>query len=53
MGPPTKLRIGKRSQKTELNGRSPLRKRRSSLDYSDIEEEGEEEEIMIMRTPTL
>jgi len=27
MGPPTKLRIGMRSKKTDLNWRSPLRKR--------------------------
>jgi hypothetical protein len=44
MRPPTKLRIGMRSQKTELSGRNPLRKRRSALDCSDIEEEEEEEE---------
>ena len=44
MGAPTKLRIGKRSQKTELSGRGPLRKRRSPLDCNDIEEEEEEEE---------
>jgi hypothetical protein len=55
-----------RSQKTELSGRSPLRKLRSALDCSDIEEgeveeEEEEEEMMIMmmlmmmmmRLPTL
>ena len=36
-----KLQIGQRGQKTELTGRSPLRKRRSALDCSVIE--GEEE----------
>jgi len=34
-----KLQIGKRGQKTELTGRSPLRRRRSALDSSPIEEE--------------
>jgi hypothetical protein len=29
-----KLKTGKRSQKPELNGRSPLRRRRSELDCS-------------------
>jgi hypothetical protein len=31
-----KLKTGKRSQKTELTGRSPLRRRRSALDCSAI-----------------
>jgi hypothetical protein len=39
-----KLQIGKRSKKTELTGRIPLRMRRSALDRSAIEEEEEEEE---------
>jgi hypothetical protein len=50
-----KFQIGKRVQKTELTGRSPLRRRRSALDYSVIEkeedrgeEEDEEEEKMMM-----
>jgi hypothetical protein len=39
------LQIGKRSKKTELTGRSPLRRQKSALDCSAIEEEeGEEEE---------
>jgi hypothetical protein len=29
-----KLKTGKRGQKTELNGRSPLRRRRSAFDCS-------------------
>jgi hypothetical protein len=33
-----KLQIGKRGQTTELNGRSPLRRRRCALDCSSIEE---------------
>ena len=32
----TKLQIGKRGQKTELNGRSPLVRRRSALECSAI-----------------
>jgi hypothetical protein len=38
-----KLQSGKRGQETEQNGRSPLRKRRSAMDCSDIKEEEEEE----------
>jgi hypothetical protein len=38
-----KLQIGQRGQKTELNGRSPLRRGMSALDCSVIEEEKEEE----------
>ena len=34
------LHIGKRGQKTELPGGSPLRRRRSAWDCSTIEEEG-------------
>ena len=34
-----KLQTGKGGQKSELTGRSPLRKRRSALDCSAIEEE--------------
>jgi hypothetical protein len=37
----TKLQIGKRGQKTELTGRSPLRRRRAAVDCSVIEEEEE------------
>ena len=33
------LQIGKRAQKTELTGRSPLRRGRSAVDWSAIEEE--------------
>jgi len=33
----SKLQIGIRGQKTELTGRSPLRRRRSALDCSVIE----------------
>jgi hypothetical protein len=40
----TKLRIGKRSQKTDLTGRSPFRMRRSAYESSAIEEGEEEEE---------
>jgi hypothetical protein len=43
-----KLKTGKRSQKPELTGRSPLRRRRSTLDCKchlrRREEEGEEQE---------
>jgi hypothetical protein len=39
-----KLQIGKRGQKTELTGRSPLREQRFALDCSAVEEEEEEEE---------
>jgi epoxyqueuosine reductase QueG len=35
--------VGKRGQKTELRGKSPLRRSRSALDCSAIEEEKEEE----------
>jgi len=38
------LQTGKRSIKTELSGRSPLRVRRSALDCNVIEEEKEEKE---------
>jgi hypothetical protein len=34
-----KLLIGNRGQKTELTGKSPLRRRKSALDYSAIEKE--------------
>jgi hypothetical protein len=37
-----KLQIGKKGQTTELPGRSSLRRRRAALDFSVIEEEGEE-----------
>jgi hypothetical protein len=43
----TKLQIGRKSQRAELIGRSPVRRRGSALDCSAIEEEeeeGEEEE---------
>ena len=40
----SKLHFGKRGQKTELTVRSPLRRWRSALDCSAIEEEEEEEE---------
>jgi hypothetical protein len=36
------FQIGKRSKKTEQTGRSPLRRQRSTLDCSAIEEEEEE-----------
>jgi hypothetical protein len=39
-----KLQIGQRGQKTELTGRSPLRRGRSALDCSVIEEEEQQEE---------
>jgi len=40
-----KLRIGKkRGQKTELTGRTPLKRRRFALDCSTVEDEEEEEE---------
>jgi hypothetical protein len=39
-----RLKTGKRGQKTELTGRSPLRRRRSAIDCSATEEEEEEEE---------
>jgi hypothetical protein len=35
---------GKRGQKTELTGRSPLRKRRSALDCSAVEEEEDDDD---------
>jgi hypothetical protein len=38
-----KLQIGRRGQKTELTGRSALRRRRSALGCSAIEEEEGEE----------
>ena len=37
-----KLKTGKRDLKTKMNGRIPLRRRRSALDCSAIEEEEEE-----------
>jgi len=37
-----KVQIGKRGQKIELTGRSPLRRRRSTLDCSASEEGGED-----------
>jgi hypothetical protein len=39
----TKLQIGKSGQKTELTGRSPLRRLRAAVDCSVIGEEEEEE----------
>jgi len=39
-----KLQIGKRSQKTQLIGRSPLRRRKSALGCSAIKEEEQDEE---------
>jgi len=39
-----KLRIGKRGQKPELTGRSPLWRGKSAWDCSSIEEEEEEKE---------
>jgi hypothetical protein len=36
------LHIGKRGQKTELLGRGPLRRRRSTRDCRAVEEEEEE-----------
>jgi len=36
-----KLKTGKRGQKTQLTGRSPLRRRRSALDCSAIKEKEE------------
>jgi hypothetical protein len=39
-----KLQIGKRGQKTEVTGRSALRRRIFALDSSIIEEEEDEEE---------
>jgi hypothetical protein len=39
-----KLQIGKRSKKTELIGRSTLRRRRYVLDCSAVEGEGEKGE---------
>jgi hypothetical protein len=41
-----KLTIGKKSQKTELTGKGPLRRRRSALDCSATEEEEEEEFVL-------
>jgi hypothetical protein len=38
-----KLQIEQRGQKTELTGRSPLRRGRSALDFRVIEDEEEEE----------
>ena len=43
-----KLQIGKRSQKAERTGRSPLRRRRSAMDCSAIEEEEEEDLFFII-----
>jgi len=37
-----KLKIGKRVKETELTGRSPLKRQRSALDCSAIEEKEEE-----------
>ena len=42
-----KLQIGKRGQKTELTGRSPLRKQRSTLDCHASEEEEEPSHILV------
>jgi hypothetical protein len=42
-----KLQIGKRGQKKEVTGRSPLRRRISALDCSTIEEEGKETVICL------
>jgi hypothetical protein len=39
-----KLQIGKRGQKTEVTGRSALRRRMSALDSSIIEEEEEDDD---------
>jgi hypothetical protein len=39
-----KLTTGKKGKKTELNGKGPLRRRRSALDCSATEEEEQEEE---------
>jgi hypothetical protein len=38
------LKTGKKCEERELSWGSPLGRRRSALDYSDIEEEEEEEE---------
>jgi hypothetical protein len=38
------IRTGNRGEQTELIGRSPLKRRRSALDCSAVEEEGEEGE---------
>jgi len=46
-----KLQIGKRGRKTELTGRSPLRRRRAALDCGAIDEEGEEEEVEKEKIP--
>jgi hypothetical protein len=43
-----KLKIEKRSQKAERTGRSPLRRRRSALDCSAIEEEETEYSFFII-----
>jgi hypothetical protein len=40
----------KERSKTELTGRSPLRKRRSTLDCNAIEKEEEEEEAVILHS---
>jgi hypothetical protein len=42
-----KIKIGKRRQKKEVTGRSPLRRRISALDCSAIEEEGKEAVIYL------
>jgi len=39
-----RLKTGKRGKKTELTGRSPLRRRRSAMDCSATEEEEEKKE---------
>lgn len=43
-----KLKTGKKCQKTEQTGRSPLRRRRSTLDCSAIYEDELEEEICLI-----
>jgi hypothetical protein len=42
-----KLTTGKKGQKTELTGRSPLRRRRSALDCSATEEEEDLQETFV------
>jgi hypothetical protein len=39
----SELKTGKRCQKTQLTGRSPLIRRRSALDYRAVQEEEAEE----------
>ena len=43
----TRVRSGKRRQETETTGRSALRRGRSALDCSAIEEEEEEEDLVL------